>query len=194
MNILGISCFFHDAAAALVQDGIVTAAAEEERFSRIKSLLRERMEILWLKAFPSFDWTHQQMIYEGGTSPYLEQAYRDVAASLEEFRSLAKVHHFVPILVVFPLPGQARRPDALTHMQHRMEAIAQQLGLPAIDLLPTLRQAYAAERDVYIPWDNTHLSPRGHRAVAAILERYLLDNHLLPPEAGRSREPLTPPS
>ncbi len=36
MNILGISCFFHDAAAALVQDGIVTAAAEEERFSRIK--------------------------------------------------------------------------------------------------------------------------------------------------------------
>jgi carbamoyltransferase len=36
MNILGISCFFHDAAAALAQDGIVTAAAEEERFSRIK--------------------------------------------------------------------------------------------------------------------------------------------------------------
>lgn len=36
MNILGISCFFHDGAAALVQDGIVTAAAEEERFSRIK--------------------------------------------------------------------------------------------------------------------------------------------------------------
>src|SRR5687767_14299984 len=36
MNILGISAFFHDAAAALVQDGIVVAAAEEERFSRIK--------------------------------------------------------------------------------------------------------------------------------------------------------------
>lgn len=36
MNILGISCFFHDAAAALVQDGVVTAAAEEERFSRKK--------------------------------------------------------------------------------------------------------------------------------------------------------------
>src|SRR5437899_3294194 len=36
MNILGVSCFFHDAAAALVQDGMVVAAAEEERFSRIK--------------------------------------------------------------------------------------------------------------------------------------------------------------
>jgi len=36
MNILGISCFFHDAGAALLQDGVLTAAAEEERFSRKK--------------------------------------------------------------------------------------------------------------------------------------------------------------
>jgi carbamoyltransferase len=36
MNILGISCFYHDSAAALLQDGILVAAAEEERFSRIK--------------------------------------------------------------------------------------------------------------------------------------------------------------
>ena len=36
MNILGISCYFHDAAAALVCDGMLVAAAEEERFSRIK--------------------------------------------------------------------------------------------------------------------------------------------------------------
>jgi carbamoyltransferase len=36
MNILGISCFYHDSAAALIQDGKLIAAAEEERFSRIK--------------------------------------------------------------------------------------------------------------------------------------------------------------
>jgi carbamoyltransferase len=36
MNILGISCFYHDAAAALVRDGFLVAAAEEERFSRKK--------------------------------------------------------------------------------------------------------------------------------------------------------------
>jgi len=36
MYILGISCFFHDAAAALVKDGVLVAAAEEERFSRKK--------------------------------------------------------------------------------------------------------------------------------------------------------------
>lgn len=36
MNILGISCFYHDAAACLTKDGIVIAAAEEERFTRKK--------------------------------------------------------------------------------------------------------------------------------------------------------------
>ena len=36
MNILGLSCFYHDSAAALLKDGRLIAAAEEERFSRIK--------------------------------------------------------------------------------------------------------------------------------------------------------------
>jgi len=36
MDILGISCFFHDAAAALLRDGQLLAAAEEERFTRKK--------------------------------------------------------------------------------------------------------------------------------------------------------------
>jgi carbamoyltransferase len=36
MHILGISCYYHDAAAALLRDGQLIAAAEEERFSRVK--------------------------------------------------------------------------------------------------------------------------------------------------------------
>ncbi len=36
MNILGISAFYHDSAACLVQDGAITAAAQEERFTRKK--------------------------------------------------------------------------------------------------------------------------------------------------------------
>ena len=36
MRILGISCFYHDAAAALLVDGALVAASEEERFSRKK--------------------------------------------------------------------------------------------------------------------------------------------------------------
>lgn len=36
MYILGISCFYHDSAAALVKDGKVLAAAHEERFTRVR--------------------------------------------------------------------------------------------------------------------------------------------------------------
>jgi carbamoyltransferase len=36
MKILGISCFYHDSAAALVCDGRLVAAAEEERYTRLK--------------------------------------------------------------------------------------------------------------------------------------------------------------
>ncbi len=36
MDVLGISCYFHDSAAALVRDGQLVAAAEEERFTRKK--------------------------------------------------------------------------------------------------------------------------------------------------------------
>src|SRR5207247_1239767 len=35
-SILGISAFYHDSAAALVVDGEIVAAAQEERFTRIK--------------------------------------------------------------------------------------------------------------------------------------------------------------
>ena len=35
-SVLGISAFYHDSAAALIEDGKIIAAAQEERFSRIK--------------------------------------------------------------------------------------------------------------------------------------------------------------
>lgn len=36
MRILGISAFYHDSAAALIEDGVILAAAQEERFTRKK--------------------------------------------------------------------------------------------------------------------------------------------------------------
>jgi carbamoyltransferase len=40
MNILGISAYYHDSAAALVRDGEIVAAAQEERFTRRKADFR----------------------------------------------------------------------------------------------------------------------------------------------------------
>ena len=36
MNILGISAYYHDSAAALLRSGVIASAAQEERFSRKK--------------------------------------------------------------------------------------------------------------------------------------------------------------
>ena len=36
MRILGLSALYHDSAAALVVDGVLAAAAQEERFTRVK--------------------------------------------------------------------------------------------------------------------------------------------------------------
>jgi len=36
LNIIGISAFYHDSACCLLQDGVLKAAVEEERFTRIK--------------------------------------------------------------------------------------------------------------------------------------------------------------
>lgn len=36
LNIIGISAFYHDSACCLLQDGVLKAAAQEERFSRLK--------------------------------------------------------------------------------------------------------------------------------------------------------------
>src|SRR5688572_789319 len=37
LNIIGISAGYHDSACSLIQDGVLVAAAQEERFSRVKN-------------------------------------------------------------------------------------------------------------------------------------------------------------
>ncbi len=51
MNILGISCYFHDASAALLKDGELVAAAEEEPFTRKKHdyVFPQHGTDLWLR-------------------------------------------------------------------------------------------------------------------------------------------------
>jgi carbamoyltransferase len=46
VNILGISAFYHDSAAALVRDGEIVAAVQEERFTRVKHDSRSPSEAI----------------------------------------------------------------------------------------------------------------------------------------------------
>ena len=157
--------------------------------SRVLLFLREKWASLSNMRWPSADWTHREMIFQGSTSPYLEQAYADVGASIEEFKSLEHDGRFVPILIIVPMPMQVQQSDPPpTHMQRRIEALARKVGLRTLDLLSAMRQAYAEKPDLYIPWDHEHFTRRGHRVVAEALEQYLVAEHIVPPARSGNRK------
>ena len=56
MITLGINAAFHDSAAAIVVDGVVLAAAEEERFTRIKHAKRPVPFTVWELPFNAIDY------------------------------------------------------------------------------------------------------------------------------------------
>lgn len=147
--------------------------------SRILSLLWEHLSILKNKIRPSFDWTHRAMIFNGLKSSYLERAYISVNTSLEELKALADTFRFEPILIIFPGPEQVQGSDAPTHMQERIEAMVRKVGIRSLNLLPAMQHGYADKPNLYIPWDNVHLTPQGHKVVAKAIERYLVQEHLV---------------
>ena len=83
--ILGISCFFHDSAACLLRDGEVVAAAQEERFTRVKHDA----------SFPRFaiNYCLEQM---GINDEDLDEVvfYEDVMLLLDRIASEVVVHPF----------------------------------------------------------------------------------------------------
>ena len=60
MITLGLNAVFHDSAAALVVDGVVVAAAEEERFTRTKHAKRPLPFTAWELPFHAIAWCLQQ--------------------------------------------------------------------------------------------------------------------------------------
>lgn len=72
MLILGISCFYHDSAAAIVRDGQIVAAAQEERFSRRKHdprFPRQAVEYCLKAAGASLDDVDRVVFYD---KPFLK--------------------------------------------------------------------------------------------------------------------------
>ncbi len=56
MLTLGINAVYHDCAAALVRDGVVIAAAEEERFTHVKHGKRPVPFTTWQLPFHAIDY------------------------------------------------------------------------------------------------------------------------------------------
>src|SRR3954469_21337624 len=56
MYTLGINAVYHDSAAALIEDGVVIAAAEDERFTHIKHAKRPVPFSTWQLPFHAIDY------------------------------------------------------------------------------------------------------------------------------------------
>lgn len=155
-------------------------AARLLKRSRVLSLVRERFGAFWYSWHPTFDWTLQRMIFEGRTDAYLDRAFHDVSVSLARFKALADEHHFEPVLLILPMTDQVRHSDAVPRMQERLVAIANEIGVPTVDPLTAMRQAAQNGPELFLPWDQVHLSQRGHQVVAGLLEHDLDAQGLLP--------------
>ena len=55
MYTLGINAVYHDSAAALLRDGVVLAAAEDERFTHVKHAKRPVPFSAWQLPFDAID-------------------------------------------------------------------------------------------------------------------------------------------
>ena len=97
MYTLGINAAFHDSAACLVRDGVVVAAAEEERFTHIKHGKRPVPFSTWELPFHAIDYCLRQAGIALADVDHVAYSYRPV-----------------------PAPGPARR-DADDHAAARAE-------------------------------------------------------------------------
>jgi carbamoyltransferase len=121
MNILGISCYYHDAAAALLRDGVLVAAAQEERFSRIKN-------------DPSFPLRAIQFcLATGGIKP------QDVDYVVLHEKPMLKLERFLTsTLAYWPKAGSLFQDGSISWMKQKLwirARVTEELGIPREKIL-----------------------------------------------------------
>ncbi|MDY6769196.1 MAG: carbamoyltransferase N-terminal domain-containing protein, partial [Candidatus Nanohaloarchaea archaeon] len=158
-NILGISAFYHDSAASLVQDGDVVAAAAEERFNRQKHY----------SDFP--EEAAQYCLEEGGIGvgdldyvafyekPFLkfERILRSYISTFPRSRSTFVAH----------------MPEWLTKKIYLKNVIKRELGYDGEVIFPEHHQSHAASTFLASPFDTAAVmtvDATGEKATTALGE------------------------
>ena len=140
MNVLGISCYYHDAAAALLCDGDLIAAAEEERFSRKKHDFR----------FP--EGAIQFCLAQGGISA---QDLDYVVFYEKPFEKFERI--LMTTLQTYPKPWKVFRESMITWLTDKLwvrHHIEQELGVPKKKVLFTQHHlAHAASAFLASPFN-----------------------------------------
>ena len=127
------------------------------------------------------------------TTDFVNESDRDAAwqLSAELLRAIRDQAGSVGARTVLAIiPDQVQVEEGVTvvgldpadyEVQPRMRQVCERLGIPVIDLLPPLREAYATDgQALYYPKDR-HLNARAHAVVARALRAELAGLDLLPP-------------
>lgn len=98
----------------------------------------------------------------GAFSPHVWEYLRPLFV---ELLRLSKEHRFELYVVAFPVRFQVQAPYLRDEPQRKLTEITADLGIPMLDLLPMLREAYqTAGPPLY--YDHCHMTPHGYRLVA----------------------------
>jgi carbamoyltransferase len=170
MNILGISAFYHDSAAALIRDGVILAAAQEERFSRIKHDAR----------FPSE--AMRYCLWEGGIQPeevdavvfydkpvtkfgrilqtHLEIAPRGISGFVAAIPLWMREKLWIPLMIekTFSKLGSRRLPEVYFTQHHEAHAASAYYPSP-------FDRAAILTLDGVGEWATTSLATGSHRTM-----------------------------
>jgi lysophospholipase L1-like esterase len=109
---------------------------------------------------------------------WLRRRYAEIATA-------ARAHGAAFALLVVPMPPAVEGRPAPLH--ERIVTLARDAGWTTVDPLPALQEATARDHvAVFLPRDPWHLTPGGHRIVAAAIVTELARSHLLPEAGSRS--------
>jgi lysophospholipase L1-like esterase len=116
-------------------------------------------------------------------APAWRRAWSITTGNLDRIFAFAAAREIESVLVIFPYAFQLDAPARSGGPQRRLLAHARDRGVPVLDLLPLLSARRDAAPDFI---DESHLSPEGHRAVAAALADFVMRQELLSPRRDSS--------
>lgn len=97
-----------------------------------------------------------------------EDAWANMGETLALMKQVASDHDFELFVVLFPVKQQVQSRLLRDEPQRRFEDVMRGLALPHLDLLPALREKFAADgHDVY--YDHCHYRPEGDELIGRLI-------------------------
>jgi len=143
--------------------------------SALVTWIRQRMLVLHVEQDLKKDRAYSEYILSGAESPEVERGWQQVRTSLAAMVRTCAERGIDFRLAVLPRRDQVAGATSARAYNERIAAIAAEVGVASVDLLPELGAAYRAGRGdaLFIPWDG-HNSAVANAVIAERIARELL--------------------